>query len=166
MAKLPRQSGFLGLALAVYFAGQCLAGWNLASGDIPAMGSDTLDGRSFDAANLGGKPVLIYFWASWCPVCRAMQGSVQSLARDQAVFTVAMQSGGKAEVSRYMDQQAFHVPAILDEDGTIAARFGLRGVPAVFVVAPNGRIRFASAGYTSEWGLRARLWLAGRLDGN
>ena len=51
---------------------------------------------------------------------------------------------------------------VLDEDGAISKRYGLRGVPAVFVLDGSGKIRFSSVGYTSELGIRIRLWLAGR----
>jgi peroxiredoxin len=74
---------------------------------------------------------------------------------------VALQSGDAAEVQAYMDKEGFRVPVVLDEDGAIGKSYGIRGVPAVFILGPDGNIRFSTMGWTSELGLRFRLWLAG-----
>jgi predicted transcriptional regulator len=64
-------------------------------------------------------------------------------------------------VSRYVREKGLSVRVILDEAGSIAERYGLRGVPAVFVLDSVGQIRFVATGYTSETGMRLRLWWAG-----
>jgi hypothetical protein len=89
-----------------------------------------------------------------------MQGTVAGLAAELPVITVATQSGGRAEVANYQQQSHFSVPTLLDEDGELARSYGLRGVPAFFILGRNGEIRFATTGLTSIWGLRLRLWLA------
>ena len=50
--------------------------------------------------------------------------------------------------------------AIADDDSDISEAWGVRVVPAHFVVDPAGNIRFRVVGYTTTWGLRARLWWA------
>jgi len=104
--------------------------------------------------------VLVYFWASWCPVCRLEQGSVSALLRDHPVVTVAMQSGSAAEVSGYLREHGLDWPVINDPDGALAARWGVRATPTFFVVDRERAIRFREVGYTSGPGLRLRLWLA------
>jgi len=154
---------FTWLAVIVLFVcAQLFVNRGLVSGAPPtALQGRTLDGRAFELAQFHGKPSVIYFWASWCPVCKTMQGTVQAVAKDHPVISLALQSGGEAEVRRYMNDQGFNPETLLDEDGAIGKRFGLRGVPALFILGPEGNIRFATAGYTSEVGLRLRLWLAG-----
>jgi thioredoxin-related protein len=49
---------------------------------------------------------------------------------------------------------------INDRYGDIAKNYGVKAVPAVFFTDASGNIVFNSSGYTSEWGLRIRLWLA------
>lgn len=147
----------IALVIGIQFA----AHRDLATGEPPVFSGQTLAGENFDLAQLRGKPAIIYFWANWCPICRGMQGSIQSVAKAHPSISVAMQSGGRVEVGKYMQEQDFHVPTLLDEEGEIAKRYGLRGVPAVFVLDPEGQIRYATAGYTSEIGMRIRLWLAG-----
>lgn len=161
MRRLKNWLGWV-LLLALFVGMQFGANRDLASGDPPALSGQTVEGEGFDLARLRGQPALIYFWASWCSICRAMQGSVQAVAQDHPLISVAMQSGDRAKVAGYMREQDFHVPTLLDEDGAIAQRFGLRGVPVAFILGPDGKIRHAVTGYTSEAGLRLRLWLAGR----
>lgn len=130
-------------------------------GMAPAVAGVTLDGRPVSLAQWRGRPVLVHFWATWCPVCRLEQGSIQDIARGHAIITVATQSGDAAKVRAWLRDQGLRMPVLLDEDGSMATAWGARGVPASFIVDGRGRIRFVEFGYTTEWGLRLRLWLAG-----
>ena len=50
---------------------------------------------------------------------------------------------------------------ILDGDqGEIAQKFGVRGVPVSFIISPDGETAFIEKGFTTEYGLRIRLWLS------
>lgn len=149
-------------AIIAFVAGtQFAAGRSLPSGEPPGIAGKTVEGERFDLAQMRGRPTVLYFWASWCGICRAMQSSISAIAQDHPFISVAMQSGDAAELGKYMQAQGFQVPTLPDPDGDIASRYGLRGVPAVFVLGPDGKIRFATTGYTSEAGIRLRLWLAG-----
>jgi thiol-disulfide isomerase/thioredoxin len=153
---------FTWLAIIVLFVcAQLFVNRGLISGAPPSIRGQTMDGQVFDLAELNGRPSVIYFWASWCPVCKTMQAMVQTVAKDHPLVSLALQSGGQVEVRRYMNDEGFNLKTLLDEDGAIGKRYGIRGVPSLFILGPDGNIRFATAGYTSEFGLRMRLWLAG-----
>jgi alkyl hydroperoxide reductase subunit AhpC len=55
-------------------------------------------------------------------------------------------------------------PVMLDNNGELAQTFGLKGVPASFILSPNGEIKFVETGYSTELGLRLRLWLSTLQD--
>ena len=76
-------------------------------------------------------------------------------------IAIAMQSGGSAEITRYMQKQKINFPVVNDTDGMLSRTWGVRGVPTSFIIAPDGQIRFVEVGYTTGLGLRFRLWLAG-----
>ena len=133
----------------------------VASGPAPALAGVLLDGKPLALSAFAGRPALVHFWATWCPICRAEQGSIDALARDVAVITVAMQSGSREEVVQFLRKEALGFPVLNDPDGVIAAQWGVRAVPASFVVDGAGQIRFVEIGYTTGIGLRLRLWLAG-----
>lgn len=133
----------------------------LASGDAPALegrlvGSDEL----FDLAQLRGRPALVHFWASWCPVCKLGDDAIESIARDFPVITVAMQSGSTSEILAHLRKEGLSFPVLADPYGELAGTWGVHGVPATFVLDSGGKIRFATMGYTTEIGLRGRLWAA------
>jgi thiol-disulfide isomerase/thioredoxin len=137
---------------------------DMPSGAAPALQGVTLAGQPYTLASRPGKPVLVHFWATWCPICRAEQGSIAAIAQDDAnVITVAMQSGSAAEVARHMQQQGIAFPVVNDSDGRISGAWGVHAVPASFIIAPDGQIRFVEVGYTTALGFRLRLWLAGLI---
>ena len=132
-----------------------------ASGQAPPLSAHLLDGHRFSLGDRAGQPLLVHFWATWCPVCRFEQGTIAALAEEGRVITVALSSGSDAEVRQYLRDEGVDFPVINDPAGTIAADWGVMGVPASFVVDGSGNIRFVTSGYTTGAGLRLRLWLAG-----
>lgn len=152
----------LSFFLAIFLAVSAWQKQDVVSGKAPVLQGRLLDGTALSSESLRGKPVLIHFWATWCPVCAAEQGTIASLAEDHTVITVAMQSGDETAVRKYMKDEGLRFPVLNDEMGRIAAAYGVKGVPTSFVLDPRGDIQFAEVGYTTGPGLRARLWWAGR----
>jgi thiol-disulfide isomerase/thioredoxin len=128
------------------------------AGELAGGGHTTLD--AFRAAN-SGQPVALHVWADWCPVCRTEEHSISALVRDGLpVLTIAMQSGDADSVGRVLAERGLSWPTLIDEDGAISRAFGLPGVPAFVVIDAQGRVSDVQVGYTSEMGMRLRLWLA------
>jgi thiol-disulfide isomerase/thioredoxin len=132
----------------------------LASGAAPPLTGVSVTGESVDLEALRGEPVLVHFWATWCPTCKLEEGSIDSLSRDYQVVTVAMQSGGDREVAAYLRKQGLGFDAVADPYGEIAAEWGVRGVPSSFVLDAGGDISSRNVGYTPGVALRGRLWAA------
>lgn len=158
LLRFGRDALIVGLVYAAVFAWK---GRDMAHGQAPALRASDLAGQTVDLAALRGRPVLVQFWGTWCPICRMELGSLQALSRNWQVVTVAMQSGKEGEIRAFMRKHDLSYTVISDPDGAIARRWGVSAVPAGFVVGPAGNIRFRVVGLTSLWGLRARLWWAG-----
>ncbi len=107
-----------------------------------------------------GQAVALHVWAEWCPICRAEEHNIQRLLKSQPVLTIAMQSGPPEAVARVLRQRGHGWPTAVDPRGELARALGVRSVPAFVVLDDQGRLRAASVGYTSELGMRARLWWA------
>jgi len=149
------------VVIAIFAAVHAWQQRDVASGVAPPLAGLLIDGKPFSLSSPRAQPVLIHFWAIWCPICRAEQGSIESLARDYpGVITVAMQSGSRDKVVQFMHDESLSFPVVNDVDGRIAAAWGVRAVPASFIVDADGRIRFVEIGYTTGIGLRLRLWWA------
>lgn len=111
-------------------------------------------------ADLKGRPALVHFWATWCPVCRLEDSTIDAIARDHAVLTVATTSGAAEVVRSYMVEEGLSFPVVLDEEGELARSWGVVGVPSTFVVNSAGEIAWAGQGFSTGIGLRLRLWMA------
>ncbi len=158
---LPKLLLELLLLLLIVLALEAFLTRNAASGVAPQFAAKTIQGEPFDLRSQQGRPSLIHFWATWCPICALEQGSIDDLAKDVPFISVAMQSGSADEVIDYLRQEGVAYPVINDPEGTLSKRYGVSAVPATFVLDASGRVRFVTRGYTSTLGLRIRLWLAG-----
>ena len=150
-----RDIGLLVLAFAVI---QWWQSRDLIEGRAPPLVGYLLDGSPYQLTATQ-RPVLVHFWATWCPICRLEQDSIASIAADWPAITIATTSGSAAEVSGYLMAHSLTMPVLLDENGEIARRWGVQGVPATFIVDGDNHIRHAGRGYATEVGLRLRLWL-------
>lgn len=110
-----------------------------------------------------GQAIALHVWADWCPICKAEESSVSSVAQDWPVLTVATQSAEAPKLGRDMAQRDLHWVTALDPGGDMGRLYGLGGVPAWIVLAPDGRISSVTMGYTTELGMRWRLWRAQHL---
>lgn len=151
---------YIVLFLAIMLAANAWKTRNTPDGNLSRFSGVLMDGTAFTVSEFAGRPVLFHFWATWCPICDLQKGSIQSIDEDYPVISIASWSEGKAEVAAYMQQNQLTFPVMLDNNGELAQDFGLQGVPASFILDPQGNITFVESGYTSEIGLRLRLWLS------
>ena len=107
-----------------------------------------------------GQPVALHFWADWCPICRAEENSITRLTADWPVLTVARQSGPAENVLQVLQKRQLPWNTAIDMSGTIMHSYGFKGVPAFVVIDANGQLRTPTMGYTTEIGMRLRLWWA------
>jgi len=132
---------------------------DVISGEAPPIQATTIQQQPFNLATSQPKPVLVHFWATWCGICKLEQDSVQALSEDYNVITIAMQSGSDEEVQTYLDENQLSFKVINDVDNKWVDAYGVRGVPASFVVNSDNQITSSEVGYTTGWGLRLRMWL-------
>ena len=82
------------------------------------------------------------------------------------MLTIAMQSGPPGEVARTQQQRALPWTTVVDTSGGLTSAVGFHAVPAFAVVDGAGVLRTPTAGYTTGWGMRLRLWWASVAGGN
>lgn len=165
-AKRRRWIGWLrdiALVVVVVAAVQWWQSRDLVQDEAPPLVGLLLDGSPVALAETR-PPVLVYFWAEWCPICRFAEDGIARLAKRHSVITVATSSGTPDEVRSYLAQHGLEFPVVTDEAGAIARQWGVFGVPAAFIVDADGVIRHASRGYASELGLWLRLWWTSLAD--
>lgn len=106
-------------------------------------------------------PVLIYFWGSWCGVCRTTSPNVQTLhANGHDVLSVAVSSGNDDELLAYMNKHGYDFYTLNDQQGAIFHEWGGQVTPS-FVILDDGKVAQSFTGIAPLWLLRLRMWWAG-----
>lgn len=106
------------------------------------------------------EPVLLYFWGSWCGVCRTTSPNVQALhTQGYKVLTVAVSSGSNLELSTYMRRHGYDFYTINDEEGQMFGAWQGQVTPS-FVVLTEGKMTQSFTGVAPLWLLKLRLWWA------
>ena len=151
----------LALIALVYAGIRAYQQRDVTSGKAPALRAADLRGARVDLGDYRGKPVIVHFWATWCGTCAAEQHNLDAVAADLPVVAVASGSGSAREVAAYVEQHAIKPRVVVDEQRELSSAYGVRAFPTTFILDAEGIIRHVEVGYTTELGLRARVWLAG-----
>ena len=101
---------------------------------------------------------IVYFWATWCPVCKVTSPNISRVSEDFDVLGIAVRSGEREKVQTYMQQHELYFTNKNDVDGAMTARYGINVFPTV-VFCKNGHVKMAEAGYISTLGLWLRAWI-------
>ncbi|MDM5152290.1 protein disulfide oxidoreductase [Aeromonas salmonicida] len=103
------------------------------------------------------RPLLVYYWASWCAVCRFTTPTVEQLWQDgDNVLTVALRSGNTQQLSKGMGKKGLTFPTHNDERGDLAARWQVSVTPS-FLIVKDGKVVSTTTGWSSGLGLKLRL---------
>lgn len=156
-----RWLGTVLLAVLVYAGVRVWQGIGVEPYPAPPLAGTLLDGTTYSLEREPPKTRLVYFWASWCPICKFQQGAIDALMRDHDVITVTtLKSGTVPEIQQYLAQASLNWRVVNDPENELARTWKVRGVPKMYIVDRQGRVRFQMSGYTSGFELRARLWYA------
>ena len=119
-----------------------------------------LEGGTFQLASYQGKQtVLLDFWATWCGPCRVAMPTLVEVSRDYAAKGVryfAVNLREKPDVIRkYLKEANLEIVVPLDEDGSIAKKYNVRGIPTMVIVGKDGKVKKVHVG--SSAGLKKEL---------
>jgi thiol-disulfide isomerase/thioredoxin len=110
----------------------------------PDFALDTLDGGKFRLADHIGKPVVVNFWATWCPPCRAELPAFEEVYRnnrDQGLVVVGVDVAESPDVvAKYVSEIGLTYPIALDASGAATELYRIEGMPTTFFVGRDGRI--------------------------
>ncbi|MCL1813555.1 MAG: TlpA family protein disulfide reductase [Treponema sp.] len=103
-----------------------------------------LNGGNAVLSSYRGKVVILNFWATWCPPCRAEMPSMETLyqrLKSQGLEILAVDlREDKATVQQFIRNSRFTFPVLLDEDGKTGSKYGISAIPTSFIVDREGKI--------------------------
>ena len=133
----------------------------------PALRLNTLDGAPYDLASARGHWVFVHFWASWCGPCKrempAIQRMIARLQGGRIEFVIVNTAETEDTVFTFLAAVAPDVTPLMDSHGRVTEEWQPRGLPASFLVDPQGRIRYQALG-GREWDTPPYLDFLRRLD--
>ncbi len=123
---------------------------NYTPGAAPAFKLTDMDGESFSLGEARGNWVFVHFWASWCGPCRKEMPAVQRmatlLADDALTIVMVNTSEDEDTVFTFLASVAPDMRSLLDRDGQVTEAWQPRGLPATYLVDPQGNIRYQALG--------------------
>lgn len=109
---------------------------------------------------LKDKPLLLHFWATWCPTCKLEAANIEKISKDYEVITIAVQSGTKKDIQNYLQNNNLSFKVVNDKDGFYSRKFNIKAFPSTLIYDKERNIKFSEVGYTTTAGLYARMLLS------
>ncbi len=119
----------------------------------PAFIYKTSQGTSHTLESLHGRPVLLHFWATWCPPCKEELPTLLALADDDRFVVLAVALDPDWDSVRHFTGEDLPPCVVHAESAAVERAFGVRTLPETLLVDSAGTIRLRFSG--------ARDWTSG-----
>jgi DsbE subfamily thiol:disulfide oxidoreductase len=119
----------------------------------PDFALTTLEGEKFQLSTQRGTPVVLNFWATWCPPCRAELPELKAASEryaDQVAIVGINQAEAPATVAKFAQDVGLTFRVPLDQQGAVSRVYGVRSLPTTFFIDRSGIIRQIQNGPLTE----------------
>ena len=128
----------------------------------PNFSLKTQTGQVIELSKLKGKVVLVNFWATWCPPCRAEIPDFIEVyntykSKGLEIVGIALDEDGWLKVTPYVEEVKINYPIVLGSAKVVQQYGGIEGIPATFIVDQKGYIAGTQVGLLSKAALEQKL---------
>jgi thiol-disulfide isomerase/thioredoxin len=121
-----------------------------------------IKGESVKLSSLQGRVVVLNFFATWCPPCKAeLPGFIKVTreyeGKDVEFVFVDIQEDKKTIESFLKEQNFTEISPLLDITGEVSGLYAVRGIPATFIIDQEGNLVTSHEGYMDEAGLKTAI---------
>ena len=126
----------------------------------PAFTIKSLDGKTLVLADLKGKIVVVNFWATWCPPCRAeipdfVEFYNQNKAKGLEIVGVSVDEMTPQQLRPFVDKNKMSYPVALVNEKILKDYGPISAIPTTFVIDKKGVVRHAQEGMMDKQSLTA-----------
>jgi peroxiredoxin len=117
------------------------------------------EGQEINLSDYEGQVILINWWATWCPPCKAEMPAInafyESYQADGFVVLAVNSQEGASTVKDFIQDNGFTFPVLLDSQGQVMDRFHVRALPTSFIIDRHGVIQHIQTGEITSQQLEA-----------
>lgn len=122
------------------------------------------DGMEVSLSDMRGKPVVVNFWATWCPPCKSELPHFNALYQEmgsKVEFMMVDLTDGEGETPtntrRFLAENGYTFPVYYDDDRSAVFNYGISSIPLTLFIDADGNIVNQNLGMMDEATLRAYL---------
>lgn len=133
-------------------------------GPMPPIDWVDMQGKHWTAQSLKGHAVVLNFWATWCPPCKAELPSLQllhSISEGQTIVLGINVQEQASRVQRYMQSTGLNFPVVTDPRGLLAKQWRVEAFPTTVLIDAKGQARWRVLGEVDWSGAQAQTWIQG-----
>jgi cytochrome c biogenesis protein CcmG/thiol:disulfide interchange protein DsbE len=133
-------------------------------GPVKGIELTLTNGKTIEISSLSGKPVILNFWATWCPPCKEEMPLLEKYANrypDELVIIGVNYVEDQDVVQRYIAGHNITFPIALDKTGNVSDLYFVRSFPMTFFVDKDGVLRAQHIGLLSDDVMKKYLELIG-----
>ena len=148
------------LAAAQPWASGASVGTAGSSASVPLdIAGQTLDGAAFDSGSYAGRPVVVNFFASWCPPCNSEAPDLAAFAKahPEVAFVGVDVNDKLADAKGFVAKYGLPYPVIYDAQGAIGQRYAVDGIPTTMFFDAHGKRVDVVVGAMDRAGFEERL---------
>ncbi len=123
------------------------------SAQVPDFTATTLNGETVQLSAYKGRVVMLNFWATWCPPCKAEMPTIQAAYkyyREQGFTVLAINNREQStQIQPFANALALTFPIVLDTDSTLQDAFAIKGYPTSLFISDAGEIYATHTGMLS-----------------
>lgn len=120
----------------------------------PAFELADLEDKIHRLADYKGKPIVINFWATWCPPCRKEMPSMNRAwkqLKEEGIEMIAINVGEhEADVLAFQDEHPIDFQILLDQESESLESWRIKGLPTTYIISPKGTVAYSAIG-PREW---------------
>ncbi|GGM19395.1 thiol:disulfide interchange protein tlpA [Paraliobacillus quinghaiensis] len=118
--------------------------------EAPNFSLETLSGEKVQLADYRGERVMLNFWATWCPPCRAEMPDMQKFHEQTDIKILAVNltesEAARQDVHDFVEEYGLTFPILMDENTNVATEYAIRPIPTTYMIDSNGIIQQKSFG--------------------